>query len=70
MASRGKRGNGTMHTSRHNGHGRTEPRYRFAIKSRLMPDRQPGRKSDMPWFLKSFGSRPAEKRPAPMHEAA
>lgn len=52
---------GTTHSSRHNGHGRREPRMRFAIKSTGLVRGQAIKSKTAPWFLRQWGSRPAHK---------
>lgn len=64
-----RRGGGLMgattHASRHNGHGRKEPRYRFAVPVLKRP-----KGKTAPWFLKQFGSRPAHKLRRPLADVA
>lgn len=61
---------GTTHSSKHNGHGRKEPRMRFAIKSTGLVRGEPTKGKTAPWFLRQWGSRPASKRPAPLEMVA
>lgn len=61
---------GTTHSSPHNGHGQTVARQRFAIKSTGLVRGERVKGKTAPWFLRSWGSRPAWKLPPALSMAA
>lgn len=60
------KGTATTHSSKHNGHGQTVPRFRFAVGTSGLVRGAPVKSKTAPWYLKQFGSRPQKALPLEM----